>query len=161
MNTQTKKSPALDHFVTLYGDLLFDLCSSVLWSPVTGQNTVRKILKTLEKTSKKSSYQRYERAWVLRVACDQLLAVAKRNGRRLTPSEQVMLDANLNTTARLRQFDSYFHKLSTDDQILLLLKDKYGLPYFEISAALNTPEDSLKIKRQQALRALEEWLWSQ
>jgi DNA-directed RNA polymerase specialized sigma24 family protein len=46
-----------------------------------------------------------------------------------------------------------------EDQILLLLRDKHGIPYSEIASALRSPEESLKVKRQQALRTLEEWLW--
>jgi DNA-directed RNA polymerase specialized sigma24 family protein len=78
----------------------------------------------------------------------------------VTSQEQITLDASGNVSIRLKQFDLYFHRLIPEDQILLLLKDKYGIPYPEIATAMGIPEESLKIKRQQALRTLEEWLWS-
>ena len=151
----------IDGLVERYGDLLFDLCEAVLWSPTNAQLAIRAILKELGHQSSGSAprFDEYERAWVLRVACERLRSLAHRYGRRLSPSEQIMLDASLGTDARLKQFDSYFHRLPTEDQLLLLLRDKHGLPYPEISAAMGAPEGSLKIRRQQALRTLEEWLW--
>ena len=70
-----------------------------------------------------------------------------------------MLDASMNIEGRLKNFESYFHRLPVDDQILLLLRDKYGLPYHEIAATLVASEGSLKLKRQAALKCLDEWLW--
>lgn len=60
---------------------------------------------------------------------------------------------------RLRRFEGYFQRLPLDDQLLLLFHDKYGIPFQEIAAILGAPEGSLKIWRQQALRALEDWIW--
>jgi DNA-directed RNA polymerase specialized sigma24 family protein len=71
-----------------------------------------------------------------------------------------MLDANSNLDGRFQQFDSYLHRLPVADQILLLLRDKFGIPYTELATALGVPEGSLKLRRQQALKALEDWLWS-
>lgn len=139
--------------------MLFDLCESILWSPTNAQVAFRGILKEIRKRQPADSLGEYERAWVLRVACDQLRSLAHRHGRKLTPSEQIMLDASLNVQARLKQFDSYFHRLGTEDQLLLILRDKYALPYSEIASAMGVPEGSLKVRRQQALRTLEEWLW--
>lgn len=162
MTTAEKPTPFVDHVVRLYGDLLFDLCESVLWSPSNAQLAFRAVLKAIRAARPSNAYQEYERAWVLKVACDELRTFARRHGRRLTPAEQVLLDASsLNVGARLKQFDSYFHRLDTEDQLLLLLRDKYGLPYPEIEAAMGAPEGSLKIRRQQALRTLEEWLWDE
>jgi DNA-directed RNA polymerase specialized sigma24 family protein len=151
----------IDHAVGAYGDLLFDLCETVLWSASNAQIAFRMILKDIRRSHKSNPFENYERAWVLRVACTKLRNLAEQHGRRLSPSEQVMLDAGLGPSAKLKQFDSYFHRLGTDDQMLLLLKDKYGIPYDEIAAALGSPEGSLKVRRQQALRTLEEWLWDQ
>jgi DNA-directed RNA polymerase specialized sigma24 family protein len=151
----------IEHVVQLYGDLLFDLCESILWSPSNAQIAFRSILRQVKSKRGSNLYQTHERTWVLRVACSQLRSYAQRHGRRLTPSEQIMLDASFDMNARLKQFDSYFHRLTTEDQLLLLLRDKYGIPYPEIAAAMETPEGSLKIRRQQALRTLEEWLWDQ
>ena len=73
--------------------------------------------------------------------------------------ERLQTDTGMPTSARLKNFESYFQRLHTDDQILFLLKDKYGLTYSEIATTMGIPENSLKMRRQQALRTLEEWLW--
>ena len=139
--------------------MLFDLCASVLWSTSNAQIAFRAVLRALKKQRNANPYIEFERAWVLSVTCKVLKSHAQRHGRKLTPSERILLDANLIIDDRLKQFDSYFHRLNTEDQLLLLLRDKYGIPYPEIATATGYPEGSLKIRRQQALRALEEWLW--
>lgn len=156
-----KRPEQNDPLVESYGDLVFDLCQSVLWSSVNAQIAFRGIVRRLRAEHSANSYVRYERAWVLRIACAELLKMAEKYGRRLSPSEQIMLDAALEPELRLRQFDSYFHRLPSEEQIILLLRDKYGFPYSEIAAALGYPEGSLKVRRQQALRNLDDWLWNQ
>ncbi len=158
-SSKALSSDFVGRVVELYGDTLYDLCHSVLWSGSNAQIAFRSILKDLRAASRKQRFQAHERPWVISVACARLRAFAQRHGRKLTPSEQIMLDANSDLQARLKQFDAYFHRLPVDDQILLLLRDKYGLPYGEIATALGIPEGSLKIQRQQSVRALEEWLW--
>jgi DNA-directed RNA polymerase specialized sigma24 family protein len=144
-----------------YGDLVYDLFYSVLWNHKGASTLYLSYWNQMDRhlAQAKEVYQRYARAWVLKGAIELLLEGIPKHGRTLTPSEQVMLDANLNIPARLRQFESYLHKLNATDQVLLLLRDKYGLPYEEISPALGLTEGALKLKRQQALRAMEEWLW--
>lgn len=148
-----------ERVLSLYGDLLFDLCEAVLWSPINAQLAFRQILKIARRQARAQSFQTHERAWILQIACEHLITLANRHGRRLTPSEQIQLDSTASVASRLQQFDSYFHRLTAPDQILLLLRDKYGLPYSEISSALGVPEGTIKLRRIQALRALEEWLW--
>lgn len=155
------KSRKIEHVVHVYGDLLFDLCEAVLWSPSNAQIAFRAILKKIRQRISRDAYLDHERAWVLQIACAELERLTQKVGRTLSPSEQIMLDANLDTGARLKSFDSYFHRLPPSDQILLLLRDKYGLPFKEISSILQLPEGSLKIKRQQALRTLESWIWGE
>ncbi len=65
-----------ERIVQLYGDMLFDLCESVLWSPVTAQIAFRSILKTLKRRRKGHGYTEHERAYVLQVACEKLLELA-------------------------------------------------------------------------------------
>ncbi|MBU6374970.1 MAG: hypothetical protein KGQ59_03145 [Bdellovibrionales bacterium] len=143
------------------GDLIYDLYYSVLWNHKGARALYLSLWRKIENDLKSQSepYQKYSRSWVLQVGIDLLIRSSASLGRALSPSEQVMLDANLNIPARLRQFESYLHKLQISDQILLLLRDKYGLAYSEIAAILRIPEGSLRIKHQQALRSLEEWLW--
>jgi DNA-directed RNA polymerase specialized sigma24 family protein len=151
----------LDHLVETYGDLLFDLCESVLWSPANAQLAFRAILKAARPARSDRAYVAHERAWILRLACGVLRPFAERYGRKLAPSEQIMLDSMLTPERRLQQLDSYFHRLSTDDQLLLLLHDKHGLPPEEIASALGAPSGTLQLRRQQALRTLEEWVWNE
>ena len=161
--TDTSKSnrpgDRLDLLVQAYGDILFDLCETVLWSQTGALTAFRAILRDLRRKSGSDPYSQYERAWVLKIAYGKLQSLAARHARRLTPSEQIALNSNMNVPARFKDFNSFFHRLNFDDQILLLLRDKYGIPYHEVSAAMGMPEGSLKIRRQQALRMLEEWLW--
>lgn len=149
----------LDQVVHLYGDLVFDLCQSVLWSPSNAQSAFRAVLKEVKKRHSENHFSVHERAWILRLACEHLQLVYGRMARRLTAPEQIKLDSGASAGSRLKHFESYFHRLHVEDQILLLLKDKYGLPYPEIATVLGAPEGSLKVRRQQALRALEEWIW--
>ncbi len=156
-------SQFVDDIVKKYGDLLFDLCETVLWSPINAQLALRSILKTVAKQrgnpKLQENFQDHERAWILRIACERLRKDAARLGRRLTPSEQIELDSEQGASTRLHRFDRYFHRLNPEDQLLLLLRDKYGIPYVEISSAMGAPDGSLKVRRQHALRALEDWIW--
>jgi DNA-directed RNA polymerase specialized sigma24 family protein len=139
--------------------MLFDLCESILWNPLNAQLAFRSILKALKRHRDGHGFTEYERAWVLQIACERLIELSERHGRKLTSSEQIQLDSAQNVALRLKQFDSYFHRLVTEDQLLMLLRDKYAIPYAEIASALGAPEANLKIRRAQALRSLEEWLW--
>lgn len=161
-----KKSPspaaaAFDSLVHSYGDLLFDLCQSVLPSPSQARSAFRAILLELRGSRETREFKEYGRAWVLRTACLRLRAHTTQFQRKLSSAERIELDAASNLSLRLKLFDSYFQRLNTEDQLLLLFRDKYGLPYPEIAAAMETPESSLKMRRQQALRCLEEWIWEQ
>lgn len=70
-----------------------------------------------------------------------------------------MLDSNPDPKARIRFFDSYFHRLPIESQLLLLLRDKYGIPISEAASILELPEASARIQRLQALRLLESWIY--
>jgi DNA-directed RNA polymerase specialized sigma24 family protein len=155
------QAPLSDPIVERHGDLLYDLCESILWGSGAAQTVVRSIFRELRAERKFNLFTQHERAWVLRVACHRLRDLSRDHARKLTPNEQLELDANEKASARLKQFDFYFHRLPVNDQFVLLLRDKYGLPYSEIAAALSVPEGSLKIQRQQALRALEDWIWGE
>ena len=158
---QAKSDPAstIENIVKCYGDLLFDLCESVLWSPVAARSAFRSIITEIKKRHADEAYVEYERAWVLSIACNRLRTLEEHHARKLTPSEQIELDSSQSSQSRLKKFDSFFHRLGLEEQFLLLLKDKYGIPLAEIATALGYPEGSLKIRRAQALRALEDWLW--
>lgn len=149
----------IEHFVKSYGDVIFDLCESVLRSPANAQVAFRAILKKLRFHSRFEKFQIYERSWVFQITCQKLLEFCKHYQFRVSPEEQIKLDATDKLSNRFEQFEVCFHRLTPEDQILLILKDKYEVPISEISTALATPIGSLKIRRQQALRALEDWIW--
>lgn len=151
----------VERVVQLYGDLLFDLCESVLWSPVQAQNAFRSILKEIKATRPADRFTENERAWILRIAFERLSKLGPQVARKVTSSEQMRLDASPNIASRLKSFEIYFHRLTIEEQVVLLLRDKYGLPYGEISSATEIPEASLKTIRGQALRRLESWLWEE
>src|SRR5262249_26231928 len=104
----------------------------------------------------KESYATYFRPWLLRVACEKLKALSPRFS---DVKAAAGASPSPDSTDVPRKLEHYFHRLSTEEQILLLFRDKYGLPYTEISNATGLPEESIKVRRQQALRALEEWVW--
>lgn len=159
MASKKETSSATESLLQNYGDLLFDLCESALWSPGSAQVAFRSILKKLVRQKKSLAFIENERGWVLAVAFAELKRLARNHGRKLSASEQIQLDGNTNVSSRLKQFESYFQRLSFDDQMLLILRDKYGLPYREIASATGFPEGTIKVRRQQALRTLEEWVW--
>lgn len=152
-------NPTHEHLVTRYGDLVYDFCHSTLRNTAHAHAAFRQIFREVQKTHVKNAYTAYERAWVLRISSRRLLALLSQRESKQAPAEQIELDSNPNVAARLKNFDFYFHRLESEDQVLLLFRDKYGLPFTEIATALGVPEDSLKIRRQQALRRLEEWVW--
>jgi len=151
----------IDHIIETYGDLIYDLCETILWSSNYAQIAFKTIMKEIKKNLKLEPYQKYERTWILGIVHTKLLALSKKYGKNLSPAEKIMLDQGLDSNARLQQFESYFHRLSIENQVLLLLRDKYTIPYDEIAGAFNCPVGSLKISRQQSLRALEEWVWNE
>jgi DNA-directed RNA polymerase specialized sigma24 family protein len=149
----------IDGVVRTYGDLLYDLCQTLLWSPADAPDAYRSILRTLSRRRRTERYARYERPWIFQIAFRELRGMKKRSPRLLTPAEQVMLDSNPDPKARLRFFDSYFHRLPIESQCLLILRDKYGIPVSEVAAVLEVPEPSARLQRLQALRMLETWIY--
>ncbi len=160
---RTRPKPAreewIDRVIAVYGDLLFDFCESMLWSPADAPNAYRSILRILNRRRRTERFEKYERPWILQVAFHELRGMRKRSPRLLTPAEQVMLDSNPDPKARMRFFDSYFHRLQIESQLLLLLRDKYGIPLSEVASILELPEASVRLQRLQALRTLEAWIY--
>jgi RNA polymerase sigma factor (sigma-70 family) len=161
MGRGTSRSPVVSEFNRNFGDMVYDLFYSVLWNHRGARTLHLGFWKKLDRELRQHPkfYQQNARAWVLKRAIGELIRSHRSLGRVMSASEQVMLDANLDIPARLRQFESYLHKLSVRDHALLLLRDKYGLPFSEIAAAMGMPEGALRVQHQQSLRSLEEWLW--
>ncbi len=152
---------SIDHLIQTYGDLLFDLCESVLGASTTTQIAFKTIIKKIRAEKKKTFYTAYERGWVLKITVHKLLEYSQEGGRSPSSSETLMTRTSDTATAPLiENFNIHFHRLPAEDQVLLLLKDKFGIPDAEISLAMSIPIGSLKIRRLQALRTLEDWLWT-
>src|SRR4051812_34894037 len=130
----------VDLIIERYGDLVYDLCESILWGSSAAQVIIRSIFRELKAEHKFNRYSQHERAWVLHVACERLRNLSHDHARKLSSSDQLKLDATDKASTKLQQFDSYFHRLPVDDQMVLLLRDKYGLPSPEIAAILTVPE---------------------
>lgn len=158
-NPATPADAWMNGIVATYGDLLYDLCQSMLWSPADAPYAFRSILRTLNRRWKNERFEKYERPWILQIAFHELRGMRRKSSRFLTPAEQVMLDSNPEPRARLRFFDSYFHRLPIESQLLLVLRDKYGIPLSEVAAVLELPEASARLQRLQALRLLESWIY--
>ena len=158
-NPAKRSDEWIDGVVSTYGDMLYDLCQTMLWSSADAPDAYRSILRTLSRRRRSERYSRYERPWILQIAFRELRGMKRRSPRLLTPAEQVMLDSNPDPRARLRFFDSYFHRLPIESQCLLILRDKYGIPVSEVAAVLEVPEASARLQRLQALRMLESWIY--
>ena len=154
-----KPESPVAQIIRLHGDLIFDLCVSTLRNPAGAQIAFRAIIKDLEATSPDHTYTINQRAWAIRVAIQHLRKLEPKHRTRLNPDELITLDSETDLEKRLERFEQYFQRLPFDDQVLLLLRDKYGIPYPELAAALGLPEASIQVQRRQTLRSLEESIW--
>lgn len=156
---ESRKNDPVRGIVDEYGDLIFDLCVSVLDDPVQAQFAFRTLLKQARKEHKGNGYSRYRRAWILKITNRHLQALIRRQGgKAISPREETDL-AEAASEVRLNHIEHYLHRLSLEDRMMILLRDKYGLPYDEIAMAMDLPEPSLKVRREQVLRTLEGWIW--
>jgi DNA-directed RNA polymerase specialized sigma24 family protein len=150
----------ISKLVNKNGRIIYDLCKTFLKEPELAEAAFFQIFQNIRKSLHEGhNLIRYERAWILRLSCDWLLKNHVEVSASQTSSDQIKLDSNQNMMTRLKAFDFYFHRLSAEDQLILILQEKLQIPAHDIALALNLPEGSLKIRKQQALRALEEWIW--
>jgi DNA-directed RNA polymerase specialized sigma24 family protein len=150
----------LDRVVASYGDLIFDLCDSILGSTALAQIAFYSIIKKIRSEIKRGEYQLYERSWILKVASQHLISMVQQRGEIMEPKLQIEIDSQLDSGHRLKYLGFYFRRLRPEMQLLLLLKDKHQVSHEDISAALSTPVDTLKLQREQVLKTLEEWMWT-
>lgn len=160
-----KKSTSITNIITQNGDLIFDLCISMIEDPNKANHTFTAILKEIRNQIESSSVISYQRMWILRIATHHLLRISKPVDRSKTeneahkqhPSQQHLFPQK----PQQQQFEMIFKKLPRLDQLMFLLKEKHKIPIFEISGALDLPTETIKTKRQQALRTIEDWIWNQ
>ncbi len=160
-STETAAQPdSLSRILQTHGDTLFDLCERVLWNESNAHHAFRTVLKDIKNKAPANPYSSYETAWIFRLASDRLTSMSRQYGRQLTSAEQVMLDSTPDLKERLNQLEYYLHRLPVQDQLILLFIDRYQLSYADAASALNLPEDSLRLRRFQVIRMLEEWIWN-
>jgi len=148
------------HWIHRYGDLAFDFAASLFWSTRNGKIAIRQLYLSREGKALSQFFgSDLERAAVFRTLLNQLRDTQWRYMRKLTTAEQRMLDGNLSEEGRLKQFDSYLHRLTFDELALLLLRDKLGVPSTETAAIFEISEASLQLQRQHAYEALSDWIW--
>jgi len=158
---EKQDKPEIAYYVETYGDLVYDLALTLLRFPLTAQLAAFRIFKAIHQTKAKNTFRKNERAWILSICHDVISHLHEKHATGLTAEEQLVLDATATLAERMQRFSDFLLRLSITDRMILLFKDKYGFPLAEITTALGIPEDSLKIRRHQALHALEEWLWTE
>lgn len=164
-STQRQSTGALrvERFTEKYGDLVFDLCTRVLWSDQNAQMIFQRIRRAWSRLTTDGSppFELHERSWALQVAVAEIIRAYERYSRKLSANERVLLDSQLDAQRRMNQIDAYFHRLPPEAQILLLLREKYGLSMREAGEILNTPERSIQMLRRQAFDQLHEEIWEE
>jgi DNA-directed RNA polymerase specialized sigma24 family protein len=153
------KTEILSHWTEAYGDLTYDIVASLLWNSPQTPQVFQSILKRARRSYVRPAFQKYERAWFLHHAYQVLRTAYRKWGPKLTPSEMLMLDSSQTLNTKFRHFDSFFHRLPFHEQFLLLLRDKHGLEFEEIAMVLGKPPRTLELERNQALEALQSWIW--
>lgn len=151
--TSSKRKKRFIESIQNHGDLLYDLCYSVLNEFEATKSTLHKIFKTLYKENQKYHYNEYAQDWVLCLAVRELLSYSKR-----LPHEKIEL---LSESTDHAKFDYYFYSLSIHDRILLILRDKFKLSYENISRILLKPAETIELKRVQLIHQLWEQVYSQ
>lgn len=160
-----------EHCIELYGDHLFDLCHSLFLNADQAQEVFHSILKKIKASSRLQEYLKFEKSWVFKLAFQQIISEYHRSQtqdelhsnfqlKQKVSSEHVSQKISAENILRLQRFSHYFNRIAIKDRFLLILKDKYEFPFPEISTAMGEPEGTLKVRRQQALRMLEDLIWS-
>lgn len=154
-----EKIPAPLEPAATYAPLLQDLCDSILNNMQSSKQCLDRIQKQLTHIPPRNQYQKFERPYVLSIAVSFIADFLSSEARLRRTSSTSQLESGMTTEEKFENFSYFFHRLSLDDQILLILHDRHSVPLSEIAIALGIPENSIKIRRQQALRTLEEWIW--
>jgi len=162
--SSSASNPSENRLLEVYGDLLFDLCNSMLWDWSNAQVAFKKISESLQNSLQHTSpshFQQNERAYVLQSSISFLRNFSVDHAKRLDKHEQLSLDSLKPGMDRQKMLSHFFQRLQDDEKLILLLKDKYGLPFSDISSALSLPEGTLKVRRSQSIRSLANWIWGE
>ncbi len=157
-NPSTSEKPFDRHL-----ELIWDFIYSIVWN----QRGARAIFKI--ETRKISHFRTvrhvqsetpdFQRNWILKQTWEVLSKNYDSHQKKLSASEQVMLDSLFEPELRLKNFESYFHRLNLKEKAVLLFRDKYGFSTSEVASILSISEGSLKLLRQEALSSVEQWIW--
>ncbi len=142
-----------------YGNIIFDLCEAMIQGSSHTQAAYRLIINEIARKLKGPRFVEYEREWIISIVIQQLRTLFSKQGRHLTSEEQIQLDGTRDIPSRLKKFDLFVLRLNFDERLVLLLKDKLGLSYTEIATCTGWPIDSVKLRRTQVLRTLEDSIW--
>lgn len=140
-----------------FGDFLYDFSHSILWNTHGAQVALKTLLEELIKSAQKPLPSKYFVPWLIQRISFTLKKLAHKHSRELSTAEKIMLDANLSEKDRLTYFESYFHRLTLEQQMLLLLHYKYKFSLDEIGTALGISVDSLTLRLEQAIRQMQDW----
>jgi len=106
-----RKNQKIAKIVEKYGDLIFDLCESMLGNSALAQLAFRSIIKKIRLELNRSSYEAYERSWVLKLASQELLALVRRRGEVVEPKRQFEIDSHAENQNQTQKLDFYFRRL--------------------------------------------------
>ena len=140
-NKKLKTPEPIPAWIETFGSLVYDLCLEILNDPLRAEIAFVSIAKEIKKNSTQVQFKEFQRTWILKNTCDHLLRDKRPSSLRFHKGPQ----------------GDVLSKLSIEERLLVLLRDKYGLPYPEIAGALGIPDGTLKLRRAQALRSLKEW----
>lgn len=137
---------------------LEDLCHQLFPDPLDAQKAFKTVAKRLVKNPIEESP--YQKSWILKAVCQELIPCLRQQSIFLAQAQKEMQEVGASGEWRREQFLIYLHRLMPEDQLILLLRDRYGATNAEVAFALELPLGTLKLRRQFALLCLESWLWT-
>ena len=138
-----------------YGRELYDLTETILHDRYKSHMVVRKVIVRVLQKAKKERYSQFERAWIFRILVEE---IQKNLDDHYDPHFSKM--KNIPPEKRLESVIEYLDSIPKLDRFLFILHDKFHFQYDEIAAILGTPIDSLRLRRMQILRRLEDKIWN-
>ncbi|MBN21656.1 MAG: hypothetical protein CL678_10255 [Bdellovibrionaceae bacterium] len=153
------KTPWIQTVINRYGETVYNLCHRILLNEGEAQILTRDIFKTIEKSPTQNRYHQFEKQWILKVAFQKLKQSHQQHIDLSLKEVRELNETHLSKEERLENILKYMRNLPIESQFILLLKDQLNESYDEISTITGIPIESLKVKRQQVLQTLEEWIW--
>jgi hypothetical protein len=161
MVKRKKQTDKLQYLIRNYGSLLFQWAFYTIEDPSQRNFCLREVFRILLKNDKKlkKPLSNIERAWFLRLSLPIIQKFSNESSIQDKSLRSELTQASLDE--RLDHFHAIFAELSFEDKSLLLLWDLLQVSPEEISTIFHSPQDSLKLKRHQTLRKLEDLIWQE